>query len=63
MDERLQYLCTRLWVISSPCCCCIVGVGERIFGDGKGGEVEADGGLGKIGDAEVGGAEVEVGKM
>ena len=40
-----------------------MGVGERIFGDGKGGEVEADGGLGKIGDAEVGGAEVEVGKM
>ena len=47
-------------------------MGERIFGDGKGGEVwvgevEADGGLGKIVEAEVSGAEVdgevEVGKM
>ena len=36
--------CTRLWVISSPCGCCIASVRERIFGDGKGGEVEADGG-------------------
>ena len=39
-------------------------MGERIFGDGKGGEVgvgevEADGGLDKIGDAEVREAEVE----